>query len=108
MRSNDLKLNLIKLSLLFSIIFSSFFLSGCEKISNSAKNLQSDWVGLDRKIEIYSCYSGKLIKVVEGSIRLNPDDKFSEGASFLVNGKKMRTNMCFVIKEIGIKETPID
>ncbi len=42
--------------------------------------------------------------MIKGSIRLNQDDKFSEGASFLVNGKKMRTNMCFVIKEIGIKE----
>ncbi len=87
------------------MLFTSFFLTaGCEKISNSAKNIQSDWIGLDRKIEIYSCYSGKLIKVIKGSIRLNQDDKFSEGASFLVNGKKMRTNMCFVIKEIGIKE----
>ncbi len=91
---------LIMLTLLASFVF----IAGCEKISNSAKNLQSDWVGLDRKIEIYSCYSGKLIKVVTGSIRLNEEDKFSTGASFLVNGKKMRTNMCFVIKEIGIKE----
>jgi len=86
------------------LLTSVFLTSGCEKISNSAKNIQSDWVGLDRKIEIYSCYSGKLIKVVKGSIRLNQDDKFSVGASFLVNGKKMRTNMCFVIQEIGIKE----
>ncbi len=88
-------------TILFSMIF---LMSGCEKISNSAKNIQSDWIGLDRKIEIYSCYSGKLIKVVKGSIRLNQDDKFSQGASFLVNGKKMRTNMCFIIQEIGIQE----
>lgn len=79
-------------------------LHGCEKVSNTAKNIQSDWVGLDRKIEIYSCYSGKLIKVIKGSIRLNQDDKFANGASFLVNGKKMHTNMCFVVQEIGIKE----
>ena len=39
-----------------------FSLSGCEKVANSAKNLQSDWVGLDRKVELYSCMTGKLIK----------------------------------------------
>lgn len=85
-------------------MLSLFSLSGCEKVSNTAKNIQSDWVGLDRKIEIYSCYSGKLIKVIKGNIRLNQDDKFANGASFLVNGKKMHTNMCFIVQEIGIKE----
>jgi hypothetical protein len=94
-------MRLIAIIALFLLLFLTL---GCEKISNSAKNIQSDWVGLDRKIEIYSCHTGKLIKVIKGSIRLNEDDKFSEGASFLVNGKKLRTNMCFVIKEIGIKE----
>lgn len=82
--------------------------TGCEKVSNTAKNIQSDWVGLDRKIEIYSCYSGKLIKVIQGSIRLNPEDKFAGGASLLVNGKKLHTNMCFVMEEIGIKEEAIN
>lgn len=81
---------------------------GCEKVSNTAKNIQSDWVGLDRKVEIYSCYSGKLIKVIQGSVRLNHDDKFAGGASLLVNGKKLHTNMCFVIKEIGIKEEALN
>lgn len=83
-------------------------LIGCEKVSNTAKNIQSDWVGLDRKVEIYSCYSGKLIKVIQGSVRLNEDDKFAGGASLLVNGKKLHTNMCFVIKEIGIKEEALN
>lgn len=85
-----------------------FVLSGCEKVSNTAKNIQSDWVGLDRKIEIYSCHTGKLIKVIQGSVRLNHDDHFAGGASILVNGKKLHTNMCFVIKEIGIKEEAVN
>jgi len=84
------------------------FLVGCEKVSNTAKNIQSDWVGLDRKIEIYSCHTGKLIKVIQGSVRLNHDDQFAGGASLLVNGKKLHTNMCFVIKEIGIKEEALN
>ena len=92
----------ILLTLLTSMLLLT--LNGCEKVSNTAKNIQSDWVGLDRKIEIYSCYSGKLIKVIKGNIRLNQDDKFANGASFLVNGKKLHTNMCFIVQEIGIKE----
>lgn len=93
---------------LIPVLLAGFFLlSGCEKVSNTAKNIQSDWVGLDRKIEIYSCYTGKLIKVIKGSIRLNQDDQFGNGASFLVNGKKLHTNMCFVVKEIGIKEEEV-
>jgi hypothetical protein len=79
-------------------------LVGCEKISNSAKNLQSDWVGLDRKIEIYSCHTGERIKSYQGSVRINPDDQLSEGTSFLVDGKKLHTNMCYVVTELGITE----
>lgn len=79
-------------------------LSGCEKVSNHAKNIQSDWIGLDRKVEIYSCMTGKKLKTITGSIRLNPDDKFGQATSFLINGKKLHTNMCFIVTEIGIKE----
>jgi len=77
---------------------------GCEKVSNSAKNIQSDWVGLDRKIEIYSCHTGQLLKTYLGSVRLNPDDKIAGSTSFLVDGKKLHTNLCYVVSEIGLKE----
>jgi len=80
-------------------------LSGCEKVTNSAKNIQSDWMGLDRTVEIYSCMSGELLKVYKGDIRLNPEDKY--GASLLVNGKKLHTNLCYIISEKGIKEEPL-
>lgn len=80
-------------------------LGGCEKISNSAKNIQSDWVGLDRTVEVYSCMSGKLLKVYQGHVRLNPEDKY--GASLLVNGKKLHTNLCYIISEKGLKEEPL-
>ena len=78
--------------------------SGCEKFSNSAKNIQSDWVGLDRKIEIYSCHTGQLLKTYQGSVRLNPDDNIVGATSFLVDGKKLHTNLCYVVSEIGLKE----
>ena len=94
--------------LLFSLLASFLLLQGCEKITNTTKNIQSDLIGLDRKIQIYSCYSGKLIKEYQGSVRLNQDDHFAEGASILVNGKKLHTNMCFVIQELGIKEEAVN
>ncbi len=81
-------------------------LTGCEKVANSAKNFQSDWVGLERTVELYSCMTGKLIKKYQGDVRLNPED-FS-GTSLLVNGKKVHTNLCFVIAEIGTKEEAVD
>lgn len=80
-------------------------LSGCEKVTNSAKNIQSDWVGLDRKVELYSCMTGKLIKSYQGDVRINPEDLM--GTSLLVNGKKLHTNLCYVIAEIGVKEEPV-
>ncbi|WEJ61694.1 hypothetical protein [Thiomicrorhabdus lithotrophica] len=82
-----------------------FSLSGCEKVANSAKNIQSDWVGLDRKVELYSCMTGKLIKEYRGDVRLNPED--FHGTSLLIDGKKVHTNLCFVIAEIGAKEENI-
>ena len=79
--------------------------SGCEKVANSAKNIQSDWVGLDRKVELYSCMTGKLIKEYRGDVRMNPEDYHD--TSLLVDGKKVHTNLCYVISEIGVKEEQI-
>lgn len=87
------------------ILASLMVLSGCEKVSNSAKNLQSDWVGLDRKVELYSCMDGRLVKSYKGSVRVNPED--SSGTSLLINGKKLHTNLCYVITELGIVEQPL-
>ncbi len=90
------------------VLIATFFitgLSGCEKISNSAKNIQSDWIGIDRNVEIYSCMTGKLIKSFQGSVRLNPGD--TVGTSLLIDGKKLHTNLCFIISEIGLKERNI-
>ncbi|KUJ71943.1 hypothetical protein [Thiomicrospira sp. WB1] len=92
---------------LIMLVASFLVLTGCEKISNSAKNLQSDWVGLDRKIEIYTCHTGERIKSYQGSVRINPDDQLTEGTSFLVDGKKLHTNMCYVVTELGITEQPL-
>jgi hypothetical protein len=93
----------LKLLLILPVLF---VVTACEKVSNTAKNIQSDWIGLDRKIEIYSCYTGKVLKTYKGSVRLNPDDKIGGATSFLVDGKKLHTNMCYVVTEIGIKEEP--
>lgn len=90
---------------LVALLATTIGIGGCEKVANSAKNIQSDWVGLERNVELYSCMTGKLIKVYRGDVRLNPED-FS-GTSLLVDGKKVHTNLCFVISEIGVKEEKV-
>lgn len=91
-------ISLASLCLLFAVPF----ISGCDKVANSAKNLQSDWMGLERNVELYSCMTGKLLKVYQGDVRINPED--TQGTSLLINGKKVNTNLCFIITEVGIKE----
>jgi len=95
-------MSLKKTLLILGVIATVPLFSGCDKVANSAKNIQSDWVGLDRKVELYSCMTGKLIKVYQGDVRMNPED--SMGTSLLIDGKKLQTNLCFVIAEIGVKE----
>jgi hypothetical protein len=85
-----------------SVLLTASFLTGCDKVANSAKNLQSDWVGLERTVELYSCMTGKLIKVYQGDVRINPEDTM--GTSILVDGKKVNTNLCYVMAEVGVKE----
>jgi len=95
------KIGLIGLAL--AVLMTSFVgLTGCEKLSNSMKNVQSDLIGLKRKVEIYSCLDGRLIKSFTGTVRLNPEDQL--GTSLLINGKKLQTNMCYLIQEVGLQE----
>lgn len=97
------KASLVKILAFVTVpIIAAVGLSGCDKVANTAKNIQSDWVGLDRKVEIYSCMTGKLLKVYEGDVRLNPEDQL--GLSLLIDGKKINTNMCYIISERGSKE----
>lgn len=97
------KVSLVKILALVTVpVIAVVGLSGCDKVANTAKNIQSDWVGLDRKVEIYSCMTGKLLKVYEGDVRLNPEDQL--GLSLLIDGKKINTNMCYIISERGSKE----
>ncbi len=98
-------INLKKIAWVLGLVVTVPLFSGCDKVANSAKNIQSDWVGLDRKVELYSCMTGKLIKVYQGDVRMNPEDAM--GTSLLINGKKLQTNLCFVIAEIGVKEEPL-
>jgi len=93
------------MAFLFTGLITVSSLSGCEKVANSAKNIQSDWIGLKRNVEIYSCMTGKLIKVYRGDVRINPED--ASEISMLIDGKRVHTNMCYVISEIGTKEEPL-
>lgn len=100
-----IKQKTLSLALLAGFAGLSLSLTGCEKMANSAKNIQSDWVGLERNVEFYSCMTGKLVKKYQGDVRLNPED--FHGTSLLIDGKKVHTNLCFVISEIGVKEERI-
>ena len=95
-------MNLKRIAGVLGLVTMVLFFSACDKVANSAKNLQSDWTGLDRKVELYSCMTGKLIKVYQGDVRVNPEDVM--GTSLLIDGKKLQTNLCFVIAEVGVKE----
>lgn len=91
--------------MLIILPFLLFILTGCEKISNKAKNLQSDLIGLDRNVYLYACMTGKLVKSYHGTVRINNEDK--SGTSLLIDGKKLHTNLCYVISEVGLKENSI-
>jgi hypothetical protein len=101
------KLKLIKNgSLIFMALSMTLLFTGCEKVANSAKNIQSDWVGLERNVELYSCMTGQLIKKYRGDVRLNPEDVHE--TSMLIDGKKVHTNLCYIISEVGTKEERVD
>lgn len=96
------KLKLLSLAALMAIPF----LTGCEKVANSAKNLQSDWMGLERQIEVFSCLSGNLMKTYIGDVRINEEDQSINGTSLLIDGKKINfsQHVCYIIEEVGIKQ----
>jgi len=77
---------------------------GCEKLSNSAKNLESDFLGLDREIEVYGCLNGKSIRTYEGDVRYNEED-----GSILLDGHKLNLSptACWIMQEQGIKPTSV-
>lgn len=87
-----------KLTLLFAAA-AVIGLSGCEKITNSSKNIASDWIGLDRTITYYGCLTGKEIRSYSGDVRINEED-----GSLLVDGKKLNhsSRSCFIMHEKGL------
>lgn len=82
---------------LFSAVAILFFFGGCEKVQKSFKDKKAEWIGLDRKVFIYSI-DGSLVKTYEGGI--NVDTSIPGRIYFILdNGKSVMTNMPYIIEE---------
>jgi hypothetical protein len=82
------------------------FLSGCSSFAiKTGTDLHHPVQSHPVRLQILGCIDGKLIKVYAGDVRLNPEDQY--GASLLIDGKKLHTNMCYIIREKGLREQPL-
>jgi len=71
-----------------------FMLSGCEKISKRAKHIQSDLIGLNRRVTLFSD-DGSVIKTWEGRFRL---ELIGSTASWIgENNKEVKISGTFII-----------
>ena len=60
-------------------------IASCSKMERKLKDTQSEWVGLNRRIEVYGCASNKPIKVYEGKTDVSFKDN---RILFELNGKR--------------------
>lgn len=81
----------------FGAVATLLLLGGCEKVQKSLKDKKAEWIGLDRKVLIYSI-DGTLVKTYEGDI--NVDTSIPGRIYFILdNGKSVMTNMPYIIEE---------
>jgi len=66
-------------------------------IKHKIRGLEADIMGLNRVVYLYTPFSTKPVKVYKGDIRFErrPDGSIS----LIVNGKKVDTNLYYVIEE---------
>ena len=74
-----------------------FMFSSCERISKRAKHIQSDLVGLNRRVTLFSD-NGNIIKVWEGKFRL---ELVGSTASWIdADNKEVKISGTFIIEEL--------
>ena len=81
--------------ILFAIIV--ILVSNFQVIKHRIRGFKADIVGLNRVVYLYTPFSTKPVKVYKGNIRFErrPDGSIS----LIVNGKKVDTNLYYVIEE---------
>lgn len=68
------------------LLIGMVLLTGCtNQFGKNIKHTQSSWVGLDRKVEVYSL-DGKLLKTYEGRFKVEENPNGS--ISFITNDNK--------------------
>jgi len=77
-------------------IFLAFCVFGCtDKMEKTFKDIQSDMVGLNRKITLYAD-NGSVIRVWEGKFRI---ERKGSSIYFINNGKSVVINGTYIIEE---------
>ena len=72
-------------------------LVGCQSLERDIKDIESDWTGLDRMVEVYD-YSGNLIKTYEGKIDIE-DSETGGKIKFDVDGHRYIIYNAIVVVE---------
>ncbi|MEC9486928.1 MAG: hypothetical protein UMU76_05455 [Prosthecochloris sp.] len=88
-------------SFLFFILGLSLVLGGCsQKFQRGVKDFQSKWVGLDRKVTVFSA-SGEPVRTYEGRIDIEPTE-YGNKIKFAHDGNMVLIyNMGVVIEEVA-------
>ena len=82
------------------VLLTVFLLGGCsQEFKRSVKDFQSNWVGLKRKVTVYSA-SGEPVRTYEGKIDIEPTE-YGNKIKFAHNGNMVLIfNMGVVVEEI--------
>ena len=82
------------------VLLALFLLGGCsQEFKRSVKDFQSNWVGLKRKVTVYSA-SGEPVRTYEGKIDIEPTE-YGNKIKFAHNGNMVLIfNMGVVVEEI--------
>ncbi|MBF0587277.1 hypothetical protein INT08_10010 [Prosthecochloris sp. N3] len=88
-------------SFLFFILGLSLVLGGCsQKFQRGVKDFQSKWVGLDRKVTVFSA-TGEPVRTYEGRIDIEPTE-YGNKIKFAHDGNMVLIyNMGVVIEEVA-------
>ena len=82
------------------LLLAAILFGGCsQKFQRGVKDFQSKWVGLKRKVTVYSA-SGEPVRTYEGKIDIEPTE-YSNKIKFAHDGKMVLIfNMGVVVEEL--------
>ena len=85
---------------LTSLLFAALLLAGCsQKFQRDVKDFQSRWVGLERKVTVYSV-SGEPVRTYQGRIDIEPTE-YGNKIKFTYDGRAVLIyNMGVVVEEV--------